>query len=112
MVDGEGLPTTPWHAVRAGAARDIAVLIGRNRDECRLFLALSGTLATIDDAVRAQIWKCSGPARTARAPTARPSPTPPPTRLCELVQFDQMFHMPALHLADARAAGSGRVHMY
>lgn len=30
----------------------------------------------------------------------------------ELVQSDQTFRMPALHLADAKAIGGGRVHMY
>ena len=44
VVDGEVLPSTPWEALAAGAARDVELLVGHNRDEYRLFLALGGLL--------------------------------------------------------------------
>ncbi len=55
VVDGEVLPTAPWQGVAAGAARDVELILGHNRDEFRLFTALGGQLGKIteEDAVSA-----------------------------------------------------------
>ncbi|HEY5882700.1 MAG TPA: carboxylesterase family protein, partial [Nakamurella sp.] len=42
VVDGEMLPTDPWTGLAAGAAHDVPLLVGHNRDEWRLFLVLGG----------------------------------------------------------------------
>jgi para-nitrobenzyl esterase len=31
------LPQTPWQALAAGAARDVELIVGHNRDEYRFF---------------------------------------------------------------------------
>jgi len=41
VVDGEVLPTAPWQALASGAGHDVDLLAGHNRDEYRLFTALS-----------------------------------------------------------------------
>ncbi len=50
VVDGEVLPRAPWRALLSGAARDVELLTGHNRDEYRLFIAVSGRLGKITDA--------------------------------------------------------------
>src|SRR5262249_14818350 len=40
IVDGKTVPVNPLEAVSNGAARDIDVIIGSNRDEAKLFVAL------------------------------------------------------------------------
>ena len=39
VIDGEVLTRTPWRALVSGAARDVELLTGHNRDEYRLFIA-------------------------------------------------------------------------
>ena len=41
MVDGKTVPVNPLEAVANGAARDIEIIIGSNRDEAKLFNALA-----------------------------------------------------------------------
>ena len=41
VVDGEWLPAPPLEAIRSGAAADVPLLIGTNRDEWNLFRILS-----------------------------------------------------------------------
>jgi para-nitrobenzyl esterase len=41
VVDGEVLTAAPWQALAAGRARDVELIVGHNRDECRLFTARS-----------------------------------------------------------------------
>src|SRR5205807_129264 len=49
VVDGEVLPCTPWQALKAGAGREVDLLVGHNRDEFRLFLVLGGMLGKIGE---------------------------------------------------------------
>lgn len=49
VVDGDVLPTTPWEALAGGAARDVELIAGHNRDEYRLFLMLGGMLGRVDE---------------------------------------------------------------
>ena len=79
VVDGEVLPAAPWQAVAAGAARDVDLITGHNRDEFRLFTELSGLRGKITDEAASR--RCAGwRARTARRPTARPTRTRTPRR--------------------------------
>ena len=49
VVDGEVLTRTPWRALLSGAARDVELLTGHNRDEYRLFIAMQGRLGQITE---------------------------------------------------------------
>ncbi|MFI6953619.1 carboxylesterase/lipase family protein [Nocardia sp. NPDC050408] len=112
VVDGEVLPKAPWQALAGGSARDVTVVIGHNRDEFRLFLALGGQLGTIDDTQAADALQVFGPGSDGADAYRTAFPCAGPEELFELVQTDWLFRMPALHLADAQAAGGGRAYMY
>jgi para-nitrobenzyl esterase len=110
VVDGEVLPSTPWQAVAAGAARDVDLLTGHNRDEYRLFLEFGGLRGTISDeqATREldalledgdRLYRLAYPEATAE-------------QLYELVNSDWLFRIPTLHLAQAHAAAGGRTYLY
>ncbi|WP_204332421.1 carboxylesterase/lipase family protein [Geodermatophilus sabuli] len=71
VVDGEVLPTDPWTGLTAGAARDVPLLVGHNRDEWRLFLALGGRVARSPTRWPRRRWPCS-----ARVPTPGPGCAP------------------------------------
>ncbi|MDQ1033026.1 hypothetical protein QF035_010608 [Streptomyces umbrinus] len=49
VVDGDVLPATPWEALAGGAARDMELIAGHNRDEFRLFLMIEGPLGQVDE---------------------------------------------------------------
>ena len=49
VLDGEVLPRSPWRALLAGAASEVELLTGHNRDEYRLFLAMGGRLGNVTE---------------------------------------------------------------
>lgn len=112
VLDGEILPMTPWQALAQGAGREVELLIGHNRDEYRLFMALGKLLGTVteEQATEALIRHAPMPdgAQAYRKAFALASPQ----ELFERVHSDSAFCMPTLHLADAQAAGGGKVFFY
>ncbi|GAB2870726.1 carboxylesterase family protein [Streptomyces deserti] len=113
VVDGEVLPTTPWQALASGSARDIDLVVGHNRDEYRLFLAMAGRLGRITDEQAAsalRLFAPGGPEGERAYRAAYPEATP--GELYERVQTDWLFNMPSLHLAEAQIAGGGRAYVY
>lgn len=112
VVDGEVLPTDPWQALAGGAGRDVDLIIGHNRDEYRLFIALAGNLGKIGDDEAALALRVFGPGPNSGQAYREAFPDASAERLYELVNSDRLFRMPALHLADAQVAGGGRVHVY
>ncbi|GIF17289.1 para-nitrobenzyl esterase [Actinoplanes tereljensis] len=102
VVDGDTLPTTPWQALSAGAARDVTLLAGHTRDEHRLFTAMFGPPTPSDTAAALRLL----------APTPDSYRDADPTQTHELVNSDWLFRMPTLHLADAQVAGAGRAYFY
>ncbi|TMR13601.1 carboxylesterase family protein [Nonomuraea turkmeniaca] len=110
VVDGEVLSTTPWQALANGAGRDIELIVGHNRDECRLFVALGGLLGQVTDEQAAAALRVFAPDGGDGYRAALPAADA--GELFELVQSDWLFRMPSLHLAEAQAAGGGRAHLY
>ncbi|AZS86529.1 carboxylesterase family protein [Streptomyces griseoviridis] len=113
VVDGEVLPTTPWQALASGAGRDVGLLVGHNRDEFRLFMAMGGLLGTVTEERAAETLRLFAPGgaegeRAYRA--AYPGATP--DELYERVQTDWLFALPTQRLAEAQLAGGGRAHVY
>lgn len=117
VVDGEVLTVAPWQALAAGRARGVDLIIGHNRDECRLFTADTELAAgPMDAAVRA-----FSPQPASPQPAGRPDgpaayraayPGASPARQYELAYSDWLFRMPCLHLADAQAGAGGTVYLY
>jgi para-nitrobenzyl esterase len=112
VVDGEVLPRAPWRALLSGVARDVELLTGHNRDEYRLFIAMSGRTGTITDADAATVLDAFAPAPDGAAGYRKAYPDADAGRLFELVFSDWLFRMPTLHLAQAHAASGGRTFLY
>ncbi|MFF8399043.1 carboxylesterase/lipase family protein [Streptomyces sp. NPDC016172] len=110
VVDGEVLPTSPWQALRSGSAKDVDLLVGHNRDEYRLFIAMAGQLGQISEERAASALNLFAPDGEQAYRTAFPDASP--SELYERVQTDWLFNMPSLHLAEAHRAGGGRAHVY
>ncbi|WP_067462274.1 carboxylesterase/lipase family protein [Actinomadura macra] len=109
VVDGDVLPCTPWEALAAGAARDVTLITGHNRDEYRLFLVLGDLLGKISDDQAGAALRAFAPDPSAFRAAF---PGAPAERLYEIVLSDWLFRMPSLHLAEAQTAGGGRAHLY
>jgi para-nitrobenzyl esterase len=112
VVDGEVLPRAPLRALLSGAARNVELLTGHNRDEYRLFIAMSGRLGQITDADAATVLENFAPAPDGPAGYRKTYPDADAGRLFELVFSDWLFRMPTLHLAQAHAASGGKTFLY
>jgi para-nitrobenzyl esterase len=112
VVDGEVLPATPWQALAAGAARDVRLIAGHNRDECRLFLVMAGRLGKISDEQAEQALHVLGPGPDGERAYREAFPNASAESLYELIQNDWVFRMPTLHLAQAQAVGGGLAYLY
>ena len=112
VVDGEVLPTTPWQGVAAGAARDVELILGHNREEFRLFTVLDGQFGKITEEDAVSALRRFGPGPDAEQAYRTAFPDASPGELYELVHSDRVFRMPCVHLADAQVAAGGRVHVY
>ncbi|MFF8938686.1 carboxylesterase/lipase family protein [Streptomyces paradoxus] len=110
VVDGEVLPISPWQALRSGSAKDVDLLVGHNRDEYRLFIAMAGQLGQISDERAASALNLFAPGGEQAYRAAFPDASP--SELYERVQTDWLFNMPSLHLAEAQRAGGGSAHVY
>ncbi len=111
VVDGEVLPVAPWRAIAAGAARDVDLITGHNRDEYRLFTTLSDVRGKVTDEMAAgALRELAGPDGEAAYREAYPDADA--EALFELVHSDWLFRMPTLHLAQGHAAAGGRTFLY
>ena len=112
VVDGDVLATTPWQALASGAGRDVDLLVGHTRDEQRLFTVISGLLGEVGEEQAAVALDLFAPGPDGARRYREAFPQAGPEELYELVHSDWLFRMPSLHLAEAQAAGGGRVHVY
>jgi len=112
VIDGEVLPRSPWRALLAGAAADVDLLTGHNRDEYRLFVAMSGRLGAITEDEAAATLAAFAPAPDGPAGYRKAYPDADPSAMYELIFSDWLFRMPTLHLAQAHAASGGRTYLY
>ncbi|MEJ2869124.1 carboxylesterase family protein [Actinomycetospora sp. OC33-EN08] len=106
VVDGEVLPTTPWRALRDGASADVEVIVGHNRDEFRLFLALGGLLGTVTAEMAERTLAAFAPDAAAFRDA---HPDLSDEGLFELVQSDWLFRMPSLRISEGHR---GRSYVY
>ena len=102
----------PRGALLSGAARNVELLTGHNRDEYRLFIAMSGRLGQISDADAATVLENFAPAPDGPAGYRKTYPDADAGRLFELVFSYWLFRMPTLHLAQAHAASGGKTFLY
>lgn len=112
VIDGDVLPRSPWQALAQGSGRGVDLLIGHNRDEHRLFMALGGLLGTVTQEQAAQALHHYAPSPHGPQAYRTAFPQASPQDLFELVHSDATFRMPTMHLADAQATAGGRVFFY
>jgi len=106
-VDGDVLPAAPLGPIAAGQGAGVEVLVGYNSEEARLFLAPVGAMDAVDEATALAATAGYGvpPEPTIRQyrhhrPDARPSD------LMAAVITDWFWRIPAIRLAEARAAAT------
>jgi para-nitrobenzyl esterase len=109
-VDHGVLPRPPTAAVRAGAARDVEVIVGTNLDEVTLFAIGDRAAFALDDArLRRRLGRVLGDDADgaievyAKARTVRGEAVTP-TALWFAIVTDLVFRVPVLRFAEAQAA--------
>jgi para-nitrobenzyl esterase len=125
VVDGAVVPRDPLEAVRDGAARDVPLLIGTNRDETRLFLPLDPEAATLDeasllarcrDAIPGKDGERDATAREAievyRAARAARGERIEPGELWFAIESDRTMRHPAMVLAGLQSAHQRDTYAY
>jgi para-nitrobenzyl esterase len=112
VVDGEVLPTDPWTGLASGAARDVSLLAGHNRDEWRLFLVLANRSGAVTREMATTAMEVFGPGPDAEHRMRDAYPDASDEELYVLVRSDRMFRIPSLRVATAHIAGGGRGHVY
>jgi para-nitrobenzyl esterase len=109
VIDGETLPQHPLARIAQGSAADVAILIGTNRDEWRLFAMMSGG-PKVDEEQLKQIFGDRAKPALATYIEARADKSP------ELAWIDIMgdliFRMPAIRLAEEQVRQGAPVWMY
>ncbi|HTO07035.1 MAG TPA: carboxylesterase/lipase family protein [Myxococcota bacterium] len=122
-VDPATLPKPPLDAVREGAASGVALLVGSNRDEIKLFrlgVAESASLSPESllkrvrgtlGAVRADPARAEALVDTYRAARAGRASVEP-GELLDAIQSDRTFRIPAIRLAEAQRRNEARTYMY
>jgi para-nitrobenzyl esterase len=119
VIDGAFLPQHPLRAIEQGAAADVDLLIGTNRDELTLFSLGRPELMALDDA-KALRWVTNAapdvPANEllhgyAVARAARGEGVDPHA-LTVAIGTDNVFRWPSLQLAAAQQAHGARTFVY
>jgi para-nitrobenzyl esterase len=112
VVDGEVLTRAPWRALVSGAARDVELLTGHNKDEYRLFIATQGRLGQITDDEANTVLDYFAPAPDGPAGYRKAYQNADAGGLFEVAFSDWLFRMPTLHLAQAHAMSGGTTYLY
>ncbi|MFD0662358.1 carboxylesterase/lipase family protein [Thermocatellispora tengchongensis] len=111
-VDGTVLPTAPLEAIAAGRGADVPLLIGSTRDEARLFLVAARTIDLIDDAALEAAVAAYGLTPAGLAVYRANRPGARPGDLLAAAVSDWFFRIPAVRVAEARAATGATTWMY
>jgi len=108
VIDGDLIPAHPLAAIAAGAGSGVTLLTGTTTEEYRLFLVPTGISGMLThegvDGVLAMLGV--GPAVAARYRANRPGA--PAGDVFAAVLTDRFFRLPALAVAEARAAGQAQ----
>ncbi|MHC5907826.1 carboxylesterase/lipase family protein [Streptomyces sp. S6] len=112
VIDGEVLPYVPFTALADGAARDVELVVGHNRDEFRLFEAMLGQLGKVTAEQTGEMLRMLGSGADPEGAYRAAFPGASDEALFEWVQSDWLFRIPSLRLAEAQIVGGGRAHVY
>lgn len=112
VIDGPLIPELPLAAVEAGSARDVALLVGTNRDENRLWSAFNPSHAALDDDKllrRARVRLGEHAERVTRQYRAGVAT---PAHAWDAIETDRMFGAPAHRLARAHGRHRAETFVY
>lgn len=114
VVDGSVLDRSPLEAVEQGAACDIPLLIGTNRDEWRLFALFDQEFMATDEAglERGLDTLLKENATAALATYRQRLGDASPAEILTSALTDSIFRIPAIRLAEAQRRGGGSAWMY
>jgi para-nitrobenzyl esterase len=112
--DGTALLEVPTEAIAAGAAADIPVIVGTNRDEIKLFAVWDQALHALDHHAAIERLRSSlGDDATRIFEAYRASrPGAPPSEIAMAIATDEGFRMPAVDMAEAQHTHGAPVYMY
>lgn len=103
-VDGEVLDRPPLEAIAAGRSAEIPVLTGCNRDEGRIFVVPTGFIDALDEPTLALLAQARGLDASRLEVYRDASPQASPGQLFGDVMTDWYFRIPAIRLAETKAA--------
>ncbi|MFD8949267.1 carboxylesterase/lipase family protein [Streptomyces xanthophaeus] len=112
VVDGESLPCTPWEAVAGGAARNLALMLGHNREEYRLFMAKRGEFGSVTEERASAALRVFGPGGDGERAYRAAYPEADAEQLYETVMSDWLCRVPTLQLLEAQVAAGGVAYAY
>jgi len=127
VVDGAAIPRDPLAAVGEGAARDVALLVGTNRDEWNLFALPDAKLADLDEAgLQRRLLRNPPRALGDEEPAARArraievyrerraarGEAVRPRDLWLALQSDRVFRIPAIRLAERQQRHQPQTYAY
>jgi para-nitrobenzyl esterase len=105
-VDGPVLPLAPIDGMAAGHGSRVPLLIGSNGQEARLFFVAPGTIGLIDEPTLAVAAGAYGLSAAGVAAYAANRPGASPGDVLAAVISDWFFRVPAIRVAETRAAVS------
>ncbi|WP_435195281.1 carboxylesterase/lipase family protein [Streptomyces sp. NRRL F-5630] len=111
VVDGATLPQRPIDALAGGAGRDVDLLTGTTSEEFRLFLVPLGIGPRITDQVL-QAFLAGLGLDPAEARKVYAQPGAAPGDLLSAALSDHAYRIPALRVAEARAAHGAQTFVY
>ena len=117
VIDDVDLPEHPGDAIKNGTAVDVPLIIGCNRDEATLFLAMESgldALTVLDgDHVPPRLESLGEHASPIIETYRRTRPDASPRDLLVAIETDRMMRIPSIELAERKlAGGKAPVFMY
>ena len=109
MIDDDTLPQHPLVMMAQGLSANVAILVGTNRDEWRLFAMMSGGVQ-VDEERLQQIFGDEAQQVLAMYTEARADKSPEMAWID--IMSDLVFRMPAIRLADEQVQQGAPVWMY
>lgn len=112
VVSPDTLPEDPWAALRKGAGRGVPLVIGHNRDEYRIFLALQGKMGKVTEEEASAALATFAPNQDADAYREIFSPDTTPDDILEKVNSDWLIVSPTMQVAEAIRTAGGDAFVY
>jgi para-nitrobenzyl esterase len=106
------LPQRPIDAIAAGAAADVAILVGTTMEESLVFVVAMAEMFNDVMVTMTMDAVFAGQGETALAQYRSTRPDAAPHEIVAAVETDRMFRVPAVRLADAQSAHNPNVWMY